>query len=341
MSVELIAYVAFFLTMALTYAVMCLGLNVQWGQTGLFNVGVAGFVAIGAYVSALLTTPDAPDRFGGFGLPILVGWLGAALATGFASFLVGWLTIRLRADYLAIATFGVAVTVQLVALNLQSITGGPFGIGFIPRPFANQASDPLAFSLLNLGVLVVVVVLLYLALEHLLRSPWGRVLRAIREDETAALALGKNATSFRLQAFAIGGAIMGLAGATQAHFVGFIAPDNYVPLLTFQVWAMLIVGGSGNNRGAILGAILVWGIWAASAGAIASLFPPDQQARAAALRIVLIGVGLCAILLLRPRGILGEERVVSRHLARLKPGRRMASNTIPSVSERGPNADHS
>lgn len=330
MSVELIAYVAFFLTMALTYAVMCLGLNVQWGQTGLFNVGVAGFVAIGAYVSALLTTPDTPDRFGGFGLPILVGWLGAALATGLASFLVGWLTIRLRADYLAIATFGVAVTVQLVALNLQSVTGGPFGIGFIPRPFANLAGDPLAFSLLNLGVLIVVVVLLYLALEHLLRSPWGRVLRAIREDEAAALALGKNATRFRLQAFAIGGAIMGLAGAAQAHFVGFIAPDNYVPLLTFQVWAMLIVGGSGNNRGAILGAILVWGIWAASAGAIASLFPPDQQARAAALRIVLIGVGLCAILLLRPRGILGEERVVSRHLARLKPARRTASKpTLP------------
>jgi branched-chain amino acid transport system permease protein len=140
------------------------------------------------------------------------------------------------------------------------------------------------------------------------------VLRAIREDEQAALALGKSAVKFRLQAFAIGGGIMGLAGAVQAHFIGFIAPDNYVPMLTFQVWAMLIVGGSGNNRGAILGAVLVWGIWAASAGAVAALFPPGEQARAAALQIVMIGVALCAILLLRPRGILGEERVVSRHL---------------------------
>lgn len=337
MSVELVAYAAFFLTMALTYAVMCLGLNVQWGQTGLFNVGVAGFVAIGAYVSALLTTPETPDRFGGFGLPILVGWLGAAIVTGLVSFLVGWLTIRLRADYLAIATFGVAVVVQLVALNLQGVTGGPFGIGFIPRPFAAFAGDPLVFSLLNLGVLIVTVALLYLALEHLLRSPWGRVLRAIREDESAAIALGKNTTLFRLQAFAIGGAIMGLAGAAQAHFVGFIAPDNYVPLLTFQVWAMLIVGGSGNNRGAIVGAVLVWGIWAASASAIADLFPPDQQARAAALRIVLIGVGLCAILLLRPRGILGEERVVSRHLARLSAGRQSSSSKPSTV----PNANNS
>ena len=109
----LIAYAAFFLTVALTYAIICLGLNMQWGQTGLFNVGVAGFVAIGAYVSALLTTPDTPDRFGGFDLPIAVGWLGGALAAGLATFLVGAITIRLRADYLAIATFGAAVVVQL------------------------------------------------------------------------------------------------------------------------------------------------------------------------------------------------------------------------------------
>jgi branched-chain amino acid transport system permease protein len=313
---DLFGYGAFFLTMALTYAIICLGLNVQWGQTGLFNVGVAGFVAIGAYASALLTTPDAPDRLGGFGLPLAVGWIGAALAAGLATFLVGALTVRLRADYLAIATFGVAVMVQLCLLNLEGLTGGPFGIGFIPRPFAATASDPTLFAALNLALLVAVVAVLYLALERLLRSPWGRVLRAIREDETAARALGKNADRFRLQAFAIGGAIMGLGGAAQAHFIGFIAPENYQPMLTFQVWAMLIAGGSGNNRGAILGAIVVWGLWALSAPAIAALFPPDQQARAAALRIVLIGVGLCAILLVRPRGILGEARTVSRHVGK-------------------------
>lgn len=313
---DLLAYAAFFLTMALTYAIICLGLNVQWGQTGLFNVGVAGFVAIGAYASALLTTPDAPGRVGGFGLPIAVGWLGGALAAGLATFLVGALTIRLRADYLAIATFGVAVVIQLCLLNLEGLTGGPFGIGFIPRPFASAAGDPTRFGLLNLGLLLAVVAALYLALERLLRSPWGRVLRAVREDETAARALGKNADRFRLQAFAIGGAIMGLAGAAQAHFIGFIAPENYQPMLTFQVWAMLIVGGSGNNRGAILGAVVVWAIWALSGSAIAAVFPDGQQARAAALQIVLIGVSLCAILLVRPRGLLGEVRTVSRHLTK-------------------------
>ena len=317
MMLDLLSYLAFFLTVALSYGVICLSLNVQWGQTGLFNVGVAGFVAVGAYASALLTTPETPDRFGGFGLPIAVGWIGAAVVTGLVSLAVGAITMRLRADYLAIATFGFAVVVQLCALNLQGLTGGPFGIGFIPRPFADLAGQPLLFSLANLALMAALVLGIYLALERLLASPWGRVLRAIREDETAAIALGKPAVRFRLQAFALGGAIMGIAGAAQGHFIGFIAPENYMPTLTFQVWAMLIVGGSGNNRGAILGAVVVWALWALSGMAIGEIFPSGWQARAAALQIALIGVGLCLILILRPRGLLGERRTVSRHLLRL------------------------
>jgi branched-chain amino acid transport system permease protein len=317
--IEIVSYGAFFLTVALTYGIICLGLNVQWGQTGLFNVGVAGFVAVGAYASALLTTPDDPVRLGGFDLPIIAGWIGGAAAAAIVSLLVGLLTIRLRADYLAIATFGVAVVVQLAALNLESLTGGPFGIGFIPRPFSWLAEDRLLFGLLNLGIVVLTVLGVFLALERLLRSPWGRVLRAIREDEQAALALGKNAFVFRLQAFAIGGAIMGLAGAVQAHFIGFIAPENYVPMLTFQVWAMLIVGGSGNNLGAVLGAVLVWAVWAASAALISATVPPEFQARAAALQIVLIGIAISVMLLVRPRGMLGELRTVSRHVGETPP----------------------
>jgi branched-chain amino acid transport system permease protein len=294
---------------------MGLGLNVQWGQTGLFNVGVAGFVGIGAYVSALLTTPPGTDHLGGFNAPIALGWIAAAIASALAAALLGALTIRLRADYLAIATFGFAVVVQLAALNLQSITGGPFGVSFIPRPFGALAGNPLAFGLANLAIVGAVTGAVYLALEHLTRSPWGRVLRAIREDEQAATALGKSAVSFRIQAFAVGGAIMGLAGAVQGHFIGYISPDGYVPILTFQVWAMLIVGGSGNNRGAILGAIVVWAIWALSGAAIAAIVPPEEQARASALKIVMIGLGICLMLLLRPRGLLGELNTVSRHVA--------------------------
>jgi branched-chain amino acid transport system permease protein len=311
---DILGYGAFFLTTALTYALICIGLNVQWGMTGLFNVGVAGFVAIGAYVSALLTTPAAAGRFGGFDLPILIGWCAGAGAAALAAAAIGAVTLRLRADYLAITTFGIAVTIQLVALNAQSLTGGPFGIGFIPRPFASWASHPALFDSAHLLLTGAVVAAVFLAIERLARSPWGRVLRAIREDETAAASLGKSPRRYRLQAFALGGAVMGLAGAIQAHFIGFIAPDNYVSSLTFLVWTMLVVGGSGNNKGAVLGAILVWGLWSASGYLAATLLPADLQARGAALQIVGIGVVLALILLLRPRGLIGEERVVSRHI---------------------------
>jgi branched-chain amino acid transport system permease protein len=310
---DLIGYLAFFLTVALSYALICLGLNLQWGQTGLFNVGVAGFVAVGAYVSAMLTTP-AGQHWGGTGLPIAVGWIGGMIAAGIAAAIIGAITLRLRADYLAITTFGIAIVIQLFALNAQSVTGGPFGIGFIPRPFSGLAETPLAFNCANLALVAAVTLVAFLALERLVRSPWGRVLRAIREDETAARAIGKNANRFRLQAFVLGSAIMGLAGAVQGHFIGFIAPENYLSAITFQTWAMLIIGGSGNNKGAVLGAVLVWGLWSASGAAMTMIFPPEAQARAAALQIVAIGVIMAAILLLRPRGILGERVTVSRHL---------------------------
>ncbi|MER8367336.1 branched-chain amino acid ABC transporter permease [Mesorhizobium sp. M0306] len=302
---DLLGYGAFFLTTALIFSLITLGLNLQWGLTGLFNVGVAGFVAIGAYTSALLTTPDDAARLGGFGLPILVGWLGAMVVGGVAAAITGIATLRLRSDYLAITTFGVAVVVQLVALNAQTLTGGPFGIGFIPRPFGDLAETPLLFNLSNLAVVSVVTLIVYLALEHLSRSPWGRVLKALREDERAAISLGKSARFYRVQAFAVGGAIMALAGALQAHFTGFIAPDNYLPALTFQVWVMLIVGGSGSNIGAVTGSILVWAIWAGSGALTSMLFSPEQQARAASLQIVAIGVMLCVILLVRPNGLFG------------------------------------
>jgi branched-chain amino acid transport system permease protein len=309
-----ITYASFFLVFALLNALVCLGLNVQWGQAGLFNVGVAGFVAIGAYTSALLTTPLSEGHLGGFALPIPVGWLAAMAFSGAASAAIGALTLRLKADYLAISTFGVAVIVQLVVLNAQKVTGGAFGVAFIPRPFDSLAATPALYNLANLVLVVIVLGTVYLALERLVRGPWGRVLRAIREDERAAMALGKSPARYRLQAFALGGALMGLAGAVGAHFIGFIAPENYTSSLTFQVWAMLIVGGSGNNLGAIVGAGLVWALWTASGLLIADLVPAAFEARAAAVRIIAIGVLLASMIVLRPQGIVGERTTVSRYL---------------------------
>jgi len=307
-----LSYGSFFLVFAGSFAIIVLGLNLQWGYTGLFNVGVAGFVAVGAYTSAILTTPETADRFGGFGMPVAAGWLMAMLASGLCALLVGLVALRLRHDYLAITTFGVAVTIQLVALNAQCLTGGPFGVQFIPKPLQGWLGTGLPWTLGYLVLVLALLALVYLALERLVRSPWGRVLRAIREDEDAAASLGKRAIVFRLQSFVIGSALMGLGGAVYAHFVGYIAPEDFLPILTFQLWAMLIVGGSGNNRGALLGAFVVWGFWTAAGALLRGWVPQAEQARAAALQVVLIGILIALMLVLRPRGMLGEEVSVSR-----------------------------
>lgn len=307
-----LSYGTFFLVFAVTFAVIVLGLNLQWGYTGLFNVGVAGFVAVGAYTSAILTTPDTPERFGGFGWPVALGWLAAMVTSGVAGLFVGALALRLRNDYLAITTFGIAVTIQLVAVNAQRLTGGPFGVQFIPKPLQGWLGSGVAWNLAYLGIAVAVLATAYLALERLVRSPWGRVLRAIREDEDAAASLGKRAFVFRLQSFVIGSMLMGLGGALLAHFVGYIAPEDFLPILTFQMWAMLIVGGAGNNRGAVLGALVVWGFWAAAGSLLRGFVAQEEQARAAALQVGLIGVLIAAMLVWRPRGLVGEEVAVSR-----------------------------
>jgi branched-chain amino acid transport system permease protein len=235
--IDILSYGSFFLVFATIFAVSVLGLNLQWGYTGLFNVGVAGFIAIGAYTSALLTTPDAPERVGGFGWPMLAGCIGAMVTSGLAGLLVGTAALRLRHDYLAITTFGIAVVTQLVALNAQWLTGGPFGVQFIPKPWQGALGAGVVWNLAYLALVVAILAAAYFGLERLVRSPWGRVLRAIREDEAAAASLGKSAFVYRLQSFVIGSMLMGLGGALYAHFVGYIAPEDFLPILTFQLWA--------------------------------------------------------------------------------------------------------
>ena len=301
-----LSYAGFFLVFATVFAIITLGLNLQWGFTGLFNVGVAGFVAVGAYTSAILTTPKAADRLAGFGWPVAAGVAAATLVTALVGLFVGLVALRLRRDYLAITTFGIAITIQVVANNATPLTGGPFGVQFIPKPLQAWLGIGLAWTLSYLALSLALLALVYLALEKLVNSPWGRVLRAIREDEETASSVGKRVFLFRLQSFIIGSMLMGLGGALYAHFVGFIAPEDFLPILTFQLWAMLIVGGAGNNRGAIAGAFVVWGFWTASGAVLRGWIPPAQQARAAALQVALIGALIATALVLRPRGLFGN-----------------------------------
>jgi len=318
----LIAYALFFLTLGSIFALLSLGLNLQWGYTGLFNVGVAGFYALGAYTYALLASGASAQHWGGFEWPFPLAVIAAMVLTGTVAWLIGLATLRLRDDYLAIATIGIASTIQLIAMNAEGVTGGTQGIYGVHNPFVSLGGGQggiwptLAFFLLVAVTLAGV----YALLERLVHSPWGRVLTAIREDEVAAASLGKNAFHYRLQSFVIGCVVMGLAGALYAAFLQYVSPAEFIPLLTFQVWAMLIVGGSGNNRGAILGAFLVWAIWSFSGDLAKALLPAQLSVRAGALQVVLIGLLLMVFLLLRPRGILGSRKAVvpSGHTVRVR-----------------------
>jgi branched-chain amino acid transport system permease protein len=287
------------------YALLSLGLNLQWGYTGLFNVGIAGFYAIGAYTSALLTTPPSPHHLGGLHLPMPVGMLGALLTSGLLAYLVGRPTLRLREDYLAIATVSIAETLRLILKNEAWLTNGVQGLRDIPRPF--QQAFGAAYDLLYLALLLLIVAGVYLASERLIRSPWGRVLKAIREDEAVAASVGKNVLRFKMQALLLGAMLMGLGGSLYAHYVKFISPDTFNPLMgTFLVWVMLMAGGSGNNRGAVVGAAVIWGLWSLS-DVVTNRLPSPLDTRASYLRVMLIGLVLQGILLKRPQGLVPEK----------------------------------
>jgi branched-chain amino acid transport system permease protein len=270
-------YVLSLLTIGGIYAVMCLGLNLQWGYGGLFNAGISGFFAIGAYTSAILTAPPMTGHFSGFGLPVAVGMLAAMAMSAALGWFVGRICLGLQSDYLAMATIGIAEILRLVTTNEIWLTNGSRGIVSIPRPFEDLPGvwRDLAF----LALVAVVILALYLALERLARSPWGRVMRAIRDNEDAAAACGKDVAAFRLQAFVLGSMVMGLSGALTSHAFKFIGPDATTPLITtFLVWVMLIAGGSANNRGAILGPIVIWTVWSATE-LVTGQLPPEWQVR--------------------------------------------------------------
>jgi branched-chain amino acid transport system permease protein len=315
----LLSFLTSFAIMASIYAIFSMGLNVQWGYTGLLNFGIAGFFAIGAYASALITTPkptgvlaDYVDQAIGLNQPFLVGVLGAAIFSGLLAVLIGLLTLRLSGSYLAIATIGIAETIRIFFNNEPWLANGPEGLVGLPKPL-HELVAPKHYNYIYLVIVLAFLALIYIALEKGIRSPWGRVLRAIREDKVMASADGKDVFLFELQALVVGAMIMGIAGALYAHFSAAIQPGLFTPTFgTFIIWTMLSLGGTGNNKGAILGAFVVWAIWSWSTFFIGRVVPASFQTRAPFIRFVLIGVLLVVILLVRPKGIIGEERQVSK-----------------------------
>jgi len=281
---------------ACIYALMALGVNVIWGLAGMVNLGLVGFFAVGAYVSALLTLK--------LGAPIAVGMLAAALAASLVGVVVALITVRLRGDYLAIVTLGFAESIRIVASNAIWMTNGTDGISGIPGPYRGALS-PEAFNLLYLAIVATIVAVVYVWAERLRASPFGRVLRAIRDDEQVAAVAGKHVALFKVKAFAISSAALGLAGALYGHYTSYIAPDIFVPLLTLYIKLALLSGGLGNNRGAVVGAFAVVFLLE-STRFVTPLVPGVSAVQGAALREFLIAAMLIVMLRFRPTGLIPE-----------------------------------
>jgi branched-chain amino acid transport system permease protein len=399
--------------MGLISAIMALGVNLQWGFAGLFNVGIMGFVALGGLAAVLVAIPPVPEAWaaggvrlllglvtgaatvvaailvrsrmaagtartlavggvllagfviyravfdpavtaveavdpastgflGGLGLPVLLGWpMGGVLAAG-AAWVIGKTALGLRSDYLAIATLGIAEIVIAVLKNEDWLARGVKNVTGLPRPVPYEVdlqADPsfveraaglgldaqtastifvkIAYGLLFATVLLV---LLWLA-QMALRSPWGRMMRAIRDNEVAAEAMGKDVKGRHLQIFVLGSAICGIAGAMMVTLDGQLTPGSYQPLrFTFLVWVMVIVGGSGNNFGAILGGMLIWWLWVMvepiglwlmgtlTSGMAEGSWLKDHLTDAAAhMRLMTMGLILLLVLRFSPRGLIPER----------------------------------
>src|ERR1700722_1401684 len=292
----MIAYLTAMAISAGIYALLALGVNLTWGMAGMVNLGLAGFFAVGGYTTALLTK---------HGVPIPLGVAAGALAAAATGAGVALVTARLRADYLAIVTLGFSESVRIAAANEIWLTNGSDGIAGIPGPWRGTLT-PQQFNLLFLAIVIAVLIVVFVLMQRLCHSPFGRVLRAIRDDEDVAAVAGKHVLAFKVKAFAIGAAVLGLAGGLYAHETSYIAPDIFAPLLTLNIILALVAGGVGNNAGAILGAVLIVVLLEGTRFA-APFLPFLAPAQVAAFRELLVSGLLLVILRFLPAGIIPER----------------------------------
>ncbi|MFZ5781148.1 MAG: branched-chain amino acid ABC transporter permease [Pseudomonadota bacterium] len=292
----MLSYLLFIATVGGIYGLLALSLNLIWGGAGMVNLGLAGFFALGAYASALLTTVGQA--------PIAAGWLLAFLVGGFAGLVVTLSTTRLREDYLAIVTLGFAEAVRLIAANEIWLTRGTDGISGIPGPW-RRALGP-DFNAVYFLIVLAALLAVFVVMRRIDRSPYGRVLRAIREDAQVAQVAGKPVLRFKTEAFMLSAAIAGLAGALYGHFTSYIAPDMFLPLITVYIFLAVASGGRGRPAGALVGAYVVMALLE-SFRFLVDWIPAVSAVQRAALKELLIAAALIVVLRLKPAGILPER----------------------------------
>ncbi|TKV70782.1 branched-chain amino acid ABC transporter permease [Rhizobium sp. AU243] len=291
----MISYLLFIGTLTAIYAILSLGLVTSWGQAGMVNLGLVGFFGLGAYCSALLTFA---------GVPIGLAWIVAVIISAMIGVGFCLLTRTLRGDYLAIVTLGFGEGLRLAELNERWLTGGSDGISGIPAPLKQQFGEVFPWFYLILAWAIVGVIVFMLA--RVLASPFGRALRAVRDDEKVAAVAGKNVLRLKCQAFGIGAGLFGLAGALYAHFTSYISPDNFVLQMTIYIFLAVTAGGYSRLVGAIFGSFAVMTILESTRFA-AEFVPGLTAVQVASLREFAIAVALIIIMQVRPQGMFGRK----------------------------------
>ena len=273
--------------------ILAVSLNLVLGYAGLFSVGHGAFYGIGAYTAAILVTK--------LGFPFWGEVLAAACIAGFFGLVIGFPTLRLRGDYLALATFGFAVIIYSIFNNWYGLTRGPLGIRGIPRVvlFGIPFTSLWSYTIL-VGIFVFITTV---CIRQFTRSAFGKVLEAIREDDIAALAIGKNIAKFKVLAFVIAAFFAGIAGVLYAHHVRFIDPSSFVVQESFLVFSMVIFGGMGSIRGSIVGAAILVML----PEALRYLGLPS--AIAANMRQMIYGALIIFVINWRPEGLLGKKKL--------------------------------
>ena len=239
--------------------VVTLVLNMQYGHAGMINFGVVAYFAAGAYTYVLLTQspPSSLDQYVvGLDLPVWVGFLGAALAGLVFALVTGWPTLRLRGEYLALTTFAFAEVFHSFILNEQRFANGTRGLVGLERPLRDQITF-VDYNVFFAAAALLFLVIVYLIFERIVRSPYGRALEALRDEELALITVGKQSGRFRLEVFLFTAPFAAMAGAFYIWYTTLALPELFTAEVTFIVWIALILGGEGSNRGALIGIFLV------------------------------------------------------------------------------------
>jgi branched-chain amino acid transport system permease protein len=285
------------------YAIQALSLNLKFGETGLIDLGVVGYFAIGAYAFTLITAPP-PEAIDAY--TFALGW---PLWAGFFAFLVGLPALRLRGEYLAIATYAFAEVLRAIFTNEDRLANGVVGFTNLEQPWRDNFESGVVYQYFFMGLVIVVLVLLYLGLTRLQRGPFGRSVRSIRENEPVALSVGKDVVRFKLKAFVLGGMVAGVSACFYVTFQSLIVPGMFVPEITWTVWIALVIGGAGNYLGAIVGTAVLVGAQEAT-----RLIQTSQELASvlASSRLIIMGLILILIIRFRPKGILPERPWIDR-----------------------------